>query len=164
MSPGIRVMPPRSTDTVPWGETSRTFCDSVPQLYRSLTFSTKRITSAGYARAESEPGAVLGMRESGNLVDSQRSSGNNPTRTVTLRGKSIRLSPLEYEVLQVLARAAPQMVSYQDLLEAVWGYGSGDKRNYLKLYIRYLRVKLEEDPASPKLIINERGKGYRLAV
>ena len=84
--------------------------------------------------------------------------------TVTLRGKSIRLSPLEYEVLQVLARAAPQMVSYQDLLEAVWGYGSGDKRNYLKLYIRYLRVKLEEDPASPKLIINERGKGYRLAV
>lgn len=104
------------------------------------------------------------MRESGNLVDSQRSSGNNPTRTVTLRGKSIRLSPLEYEVLQVLARAAPQMVSYQDLLEAVWGYGSGDKRNYLKLYIRYLRAKLEEDPAIPKLIINERGKGYRLAV
>ncbi len=104
------------------------------------------------------------MRSPRIRVDSQRLFSNKATRTVTLRGKGIRLSPLEYEVLQVLARAAPQMVSYQDLLEAVWGYGSGDKRNYLKLYIRYLRAKLEEDPAIPKLIINERGKGYRLAV
>jgi len=59
---------------------------------------------------------------------------------------------------------APQMVSYQDLLETVWGYGSRDKLNYLKLYIYYLRGKLEEDPASPRLIINERRKGYYLAV
>lgn len=79
-----------------------------------------------------------------------------------MRGKRIRFSPQEYKVLQALVSAAPQMVSHLDLLETVWGHRSGDKLNNLKQYIHYLRGKLEEDPGNPKLIINERGKGYRL--
>ena len=84
--------------------------------------------------------------------------------TVAIGDRIVRLTALEFELLRVLADNAPRLVTYDDLLTAVWGAHASDKRNYLKLYVFYLRSKLEEDPSHPALILNERQYGYRLAM
>ncbi len=88
---------------------------------------------------------------------------DTPSRTVFIGGRVVRLSTLEFQLLRVLVENAPRVVAYDDLLTAVWGNHATDKRNYLKLYVRYLRSKLEEDASHPCLIVNERSQGYRLA-
>ncbi len=86
-----------------------------------------------------------------------------PSSTVSIGRRVVRLTSLEFEVLRVLVENAPRLVTYDDLLTAVWGAHATDKKNYLKLYVHYLRSKLEEDPSRPSLIVNERHQGYRLA-
>ena len=55
------------------------------------------------------------------------------------------------------------VVPHETLLAKVWGYEYRDETHYLRLYINYLRKKIEEDPANPKYILTERGVGYRFA-
>ena len=83
-------------------------------------------------------------------------------RTVAIGDRVVRLSTLEFEVLRVLVENAPRCISYQELLTAVWGSHAAQKKNYLKLYVYYLRSKLEDGSSQP-LIVNERQRGYRLA-
>ena len=85
------------------------------------------------------------------------------SRTVAIGDRVIRLTPLEFDVLHVLLENAPDLISYDRLLGAIWGSHATGKISYLKLYVHYLRSKLELDPSNPVLILNERGKGYRLA-
>lgn len=87
---------------------------------------------------------------------------NRPERMVTASGQTVRLSPLEFDLLEALATGFPGVVGYRRLLESVWGTQASAKLNYLKLYIHYLRSRLEEDPSSPQLIVTERSRGYRL--
>lgn len=82
-------------------------------------------------------------------------------RTVTLEDEPIKLSPKEYEILRVLALSAGQVVTHRRLLAAGWGAETADSQ-YLRVYIGYLRNKLEEDPSEPKLLLTEPGVGYRL--
>lgn len=89
---------------------------------------------------------------------------DDPSSTVTIGDRVVRLSALEFELLRVLVENAPRLVTYDDLLKAVWGTHATDKKNYLKLYVFYLRSKVEEDPSHPSLILNERQQGYRLAL
>ena len=84
------------------------------------------------------------------------------TRTVEVDGERIFLTPLEYKLLSTLVQETGRVVPHQTLLRRVWGPQYEDRRQYLKLYIWYLRQKIEEDPASPELILTERGVGYRL--
>ena len=83
---------------------------------------------------------------------------------VWLRGREIRLTPTEFRLLLALIRQAGRVVPHDELLRQVWANRSGKKRDSLKLYIWYLRRKLEADPSRPQMILSERGVGYRLSV
>ena len=83
-------------------------------------------------------------------------------RRVRKRGQTIDLSPIEFRLLACLLRERGRVVSHRKLMAQVWGPEYVDCRHYLRLYIRYLRSKLEDDPSDPKMILSEWGVGYRL--
>lgn len=81
---------------------------------------------------------------------------------VHLRGERIKLTPKEYKLLHVLVRHAGQVVTHQKLIQEVWGKAYGDDTQYLRIYIRQLRQKIELDRARDHYIHTEPGVGYRL--
>jgi two-component system KDP operon response regulator KdpE len=85
------------------------------------------------------------------------------TRTVTLNGARLTLTPKEYRLLQVLAQHAGNVVTHQHLLKEVWGSIHVHDTHYLRIFMRKLRQKIEPDPNSPRILITELGVGYRLA-
>jgi two-component system KDP operon response regulator KdpE len=82
-------------------------------------------------------------------------------REVTARGKKVVLRPTEYRLLYHLVSNAGRLLTHETLLSKVWGREYRDEAHYLRLYITYLRQKLEQDPAHPQYILTERGVGYR---
>lgn len=84
-------------------------------------------------------------------------------RTVKVNGEHVFLTPLEYKLLAILVEEAGNVIPHETLLRQVWGQQHENRRQYLKLYIWYLRQKIEVDPSKPKLLLTERGIGYRLA-
>ncbi len=82
-------------------------------------------------------------------------------QTVERAGRKIVLSPIEFRLLACLASAPGKVLTHQTLMARVWGAEYVDSRHYLRVYIRYLREKLEDDPADPQLILSEWGVGYR---
>jgi two-component system KDP operon response regulator KdpE len=83
-------------------------------------------------------------------------------RSVTVGGRSVRLTPTEYELLRYLALHAGKPVTHTTLLREVWGaYAIGDKYN-TRYVVAQIRKKLGDDPANPRYIVNEPGVGYRL--
>ncbi|HLY26062.1 MAG TPA: response regulator transcription factor [Aggregatilineales bacterium] len=82
-------------------------------------------------------------------------------REVIVNGQHIKLRPTEYRLLYHLIENAGWTVTHEQLLAKVWGYEYRDETHYVRLYINYLREKIEEDPANPKYILTERGVGYR---
>ncbi|MFN8455497.1 MAG: response regulator transcription factor [Anaerolineae bacterium] len=83
-------------------------------------------------------------------------------RRVARDGQEIALTRTEYELLHELALHRNQVLLHSQLLSAVWGPEYRDDLDYLRAYIRYLRHKLEADPAQPKLIVTSPGVGYML--
>lgn len=81
-------------------------------------------------------------------------------RIVTARGEEVKLSPREYELLRVLVAHAGKVLTHKFILREVWGAETDIQ--YLRIYIRALRQKVEEDPERPKHILTETGVGYRL--
>lgn len=86
------------------------------------------------------------------------------TQTVRKRGEVIPLSPTEFRLLATLAERAGHVVPARALVARVWGTQYADETHYLRLYIRYLRQKLEDDPSRPRYIVNRWGAGYALEV
>ena len=82
-------------------------------------------------------------------------------REVIVRGQRVKLRPTEYRLLYHLVNNAGWVMTHETLLSKVWGYEYRDDTHLLRLYITYLRQKIEPDPANPKYIFNERGVGYR---
>jgi len=82
-------------------------------------------------------------------------------REVTLAGDRVELTPNEFSLLSVLVSNRGRVLSQEFLLREVWGPEYIDDKNYLRLYIRYLRRKLEPDPSNPRMIHTEWGVGYR---
>jgi two-component system KDP operon response regulator KdpE len=82
-------------------------------------------------------------------------------RQVIVEGKEIKLRPTEYRLLYHLVNNAGWTLPHETLLAKVWGHEYRDETHYLRLYITYLRQKIEEDPTHPKYILTERGLGYR---
>jgi DNA-binding response OmpR family regulator len=80
---------------------------------------------------------------------------------VWLEGKLVSLRPTEYRLLYYLVQNAGWVVSHDQILTNVWGYEYRDQPHYVRLYINYLRQKIEKDPAYPVYIQTERGLGYR---
>lgn len=84
-------------------------------------------------------------------------------REVIVAGERIKLRPTEHRLLYHLIRNAGWTVPHDQLLQKVWGYEYRDEAHYVRLYVNYLRDKIEADPANPQYIITERGVGYRFA-
>ncbi|MEJ2013555.1 MAG: response regulator transcription factor [Anaerolineales bacterium] len=82
-------------------------------------------------------------------------------REIWVDGELVKLRPTEYRLLYHLVKNAGWVVPHEQLLAKVWGYEYRDETHYLRLYINYLRQKLEKDPSNPKYILTERGVGYR---
>ncbi len=83
-------------------------------------------------------------------------------REARLAGRPLRLTPLEFRLLSALASRPGEVVPGRELLTLVWGPQYAGESVYLKLYISYLRQKIEEDSRSPRYILNKRGVGYYL--
>ncbi len=82
-------------------------------------------------------------------------------REVMVRGKKVVLRPTEYRLLYHLVNNAGHLLTHETLLSKVWGREYRDEAHYLRLYITYLRQKIEKDPGHPQYILTERGVGYR---
>lgn len=127
--------------------------------YVTKPFSPRELVSrvkAVLRRTEGATGSMHGLIE----ID-ERLKIDFDKREVWLEGKIVKLRPTEYKLLFHLVQNAGWVLSHDQLLTNVWGYEYRDEPHYVRLYINYLRQKLEKDAANPKYILTERGVGYR---
>jgi two-component system KDP operon response regulator KdpE len=127
--------------------------------YITKPFSPRELVSrikAVLRRTEGATGSTHGLLE----ID-KRLKIDFDRREIWLDGKLVKLRPTEYRLLYHLVQNAGWVVSHDQLLQKVWGYEYRDEPHYVRLYINYLREKLEKDPANPVYILTERGVGYR---
>jgi two-component system KDP operon response regulator KdpE len=83
------------------------------------------------------------------------------TRRVSVRGKEMRLTPKEFDLLLFLARHPNRVIEHRRLLDAVWGEGSREHPEYLRVFVGQLRKKLEREPSTPRYLATEPWVGYR---
>jgi two-component system, OmpR family, KDP operon response regulator KdpE len=83
-------------------------------------------------------------------------------RRVTVAGAEVHLTPTEYRLLGLLMRSGGRVLTHRQILRQVWGPGYEAQVQYLRVYMKKLRYKIESQPAQPKYLINEPGVGYRL--
>jgi DNA-binding response OmpR family regulator len=127
--------------------------------YVTKPFSPRELVSrvkAVLRRTEGASGSMHGLIE----VD-ERLKIDFDRREIWLEGKLVKLRPTEYRMLYHLVQNAGWVVTHDQLLTKVWGYEYRDEPHYVRLYINYLRQKLEANPSEPKYILTERGVGYR---
>ncbi len=122
---------------------------SMGELLARMRVALRRRNPAG-------SGTESGVVECGELrIDFAR-------RSVSVAGRDVKLTPIEYRLLTALARDAGRVLTHDHLLREVWGPGYGMQHHYLRVYMAQLRHKLERDPARPKLLLTETGVGYRM--
>ncbi|RME50431.1 MAG: DNA-binding response regulator [Caldilineae bacterium] len=129
--------------------------------YITKPFSPRELASrvrAVLRRAEAASPAEKGVI----VVDDDLQIDLNK-RQVIVRGEEIKLRPIEFRLLYHLVTNAGWTIPHETLLAKVWGHEYREETHYLRLYITYLRQKIEPDPAHPKYILTERGVGYRFA-
>jgi len=85
-------------------------------------------------------------------------------RQATVRGKTVHLTPKEFELLKYLANHANKVVPHRELLQAVWGPDYSSELGHLRAYVKELRKKIEVNPNQPKYLLTEPWVGYRLRV
>jgi two-component system KDP operon response regulator KdpE len=86
------------------------------------------------------------------------------TREVTARGRRLRLTPKEFDLLRYFVSHANKVLSHRELLQAVWGPDYGDQVDYLRVFVNQLRKKIEKSPSTPVHLLTEPWVGYRLAL
>ena len=84
------------------------------------------------------------------------------SRQVTVRGRNVRLTPKEFDLLRYLATHPNNVIAHRELLQAVWGPDYGDEVEYLRVFVNQLRKKIEPQPAKPRYLLTEPWVGYRL--
>jgi two-component system KDP operon response regulator KdpE len=126
--------------------------------YITKPFSPRELVSRIRAvLRRTEPAAVT----SSEIVVDNELRVNFNQRKVIVRGQEVRLRPTEYRLLYQLVTNAGKLLTHEVLLSRVWGAEYRDEDQYVRLYITYLRQKIEKDPKNPKYILSERGLGYR---
>jgi len=127
--------------------------------YVTKPFSPRELVSRARAvlrRTDSARGQSSGVIE----VD-DRLKIDFDRREIWVENELVKLRPTEYRLLYHLVQNAGWVISHDQILAKVWGYEYRDEPHYVRLYVNYLRQKLEENPANPKYILTERGVGYR---
>jgi len=127
--------------------------------YLTKPFSAKELVArvrAVLRRTHQPDGIITASLKCGGLVI------NFARHSVKVSDKEVSLTRTEYFLLRQLALNPNRVMLHRDLLNAVWGQEYRDDIDYLRAYIRYLRMKLEKDPSNPKYIITSPGIGYML--
>ncbi len=84
-------------------------------------------------------------------------------RRVTKAGRDVHLTPIEFDLVRVLATHRGKLVTHRQLLHEVWGPGYERETQLLRVHVAHIRAKLEDDPGAPRLLLTEPGVGYRLS-
>ncbi|WP_422934747.1 response regulator [Sinomonas sp. P47F7] len=111
-----------------------------------------RLRAVERRSAHASPGGVI---DTGDLLVDLGAA------TVTRDGERVHLTPREWGVLQMLVANRGKLVTQRQLLQTVWGPAYGEETQYLRVYMAQLRRKLESDPAHPRHLLTEAGRGYR---
>ena len=127
--------------------------------YITKPFSPRELVSR--VRAVLRRTEMTGVSTHGLIEVDNRLKMDFGRHEVWLEGKLVKLRPTEYRLLYHLVKNAGWVLTHDQILTKVWGYEYRDEPHYVRLYINYLRQKLEQDPANPKYILTERGVGYR---
>lgn len=122
----------------------------VAELFARMKVGLRHAQAAGGGSAEA-------MYESGDLKIDRAG------REVFVRGERVRLTPIEFKILLTLAKYAGKVVTHRQLLSEVWGEEYTEEAQYLRVYMGYLRKKIEEDPETPRMLLTEPRVGYRLS-
>ena len=167
-----------SEDSLAFFEILNDVCD-IPVIARGVMAKTDNVVAyleAGAAdfvgRTTTAPVLVAKIQS---LLRSGQSNGSVPasiefgevsidlqSRTVTKGEEEVSLTPLEYRLLRELATNKGRACRRKDLLKSVWGEDFTNCSHYLRLYVGYLRQKLEDNPRRPRMLLTEWGYGYRL--
>jgi two-component system KDP operon response regulator KdpE len=101
------------------------------------------------------PSAERLIRIGGLVIDLEK-------RVVTMDERPVALTPIEYDLLRVLAQNEGKLLTHPALLREVWGPAFQEESNYLHVHVSHLRRKIEPDPARPRYLLNQPGVGYRI--
>ncbi|PPC90002.1 MAG: DNA-binding response regulator [Methylobacter sp.] len=100
-------------------------------------------------------------KDSGEIFNCGNLTLDFQQRTVSVDGKNVHLTPIQYRLLITLVKNAGKVLTHQQILKEVWGPSYQENDHYLRIYMSQLRHKLETDPAQPKFLLTELGVGYR---
>jgi two-component system KDP operon response regulator KdpE len=125
--------------------------------YVTKPFSMDELLARIRAALRRRPGAVSEEP----VVDTDDFRIDMAAKEVTVSGETVRLTPTEWNVLEVLVRNQGKLVSQRQLLKEVWGPQYETETEYLRVYLAALRRKLEPTPSQPRYFITEPGMGYR---
>jgi len=120
---------------------------STPELLARIRAALRRVPTSAHTTAGR-------LRVGGLIIDFG-------ARTVSSGSAAIRLTPKEFDLLRYLTQHANEAVPHRELLQAVWGPDYGDQVDYLRVFIKNLRKKIERDPEHPEFITTEPWIGYR---
>jgi two-component system KDP operon response regulator KdpE len=127
--------------------------------YVTKPFSTVEFQARVRAQLRRSGAARHGDREP--RIEAEGVAIDLVRRRVSRDGEPIHLTPIEWELLRVLATNADRTMTHRQLFAAVWARAHGDAQQYLRVHVANLRRKLERDPVRPRLIVTEPGVGYR---
>jgi two-component system KDP operon response regulator KdpE len=129
--------------------------DYLPKPFGTKELLARLRVALRHSRAGAAPGSPV--LEVGPLrMDLDR-------REVSMEGRAVRLTPIEWRLLALLARHAGKVLTHSQILREVWGPNAASQPHYVRVYMAELRKKLEADPSRPRLLLTEPGVGYRLA-
>jgi two-component system, OmpR family, KDP operon response regulator KdpE len=129
--------------------------------YVTKPFSTPELLARVRAALRRVPASPEGGPESVHLPDLEI---NLATRRVISKGREVRLTPKEFDLLHFLLANPNVPITHGRLLQAVWGPDYGDQVEYLRVFVNQLRKKLEPDPSKPRYLLTEPWVGYRFAL
>ena len=127
--------------------------------YVTKPFSPRELVSR--VKAVLRRGGTFEEDEEGVIEVDDRLKIDFGRREVWVDNELVKLRPTEYRLLYHLVQNAGWVLTHDQILTKVWGYEYRDEPHYVRLYINYLRKKIEKDPSNPKYILTERGVGYR---